>query len=233
MKYLWLLFLIFYKFTLVKAQQPTYNAPLLNTLATIANTNTTAAHFAKLYYKAIEITNLHLHQQTPNEQAFIIKFEAAFAPLFFQSYDNYLNQKTQNSVWNTYYQHNNLNDLQYKFIGMNAHINGDMANALVTAHTYDSLLKYKSNLLKYQSHFNMFFDSLYYTTLQYKKVKAIHLASLGFIKNIGKNMVYKWRKRAVNMALLWYKNPKKYNRLKKKTENYMNKINQLTLKWLK
>ncbi len=226
---LFILFL-FFQIQYLKAQE--YNIALLNTLDSINNTNTPAKHFAALYYKAIEITNQHLHTQADPENNFIVKFEASFAPLFFTSYNNFVAKKEQSSFWEFYYNHKELNNLQYNFIGMNAHINGDMSLALVNAHPYDSLKKYEKKILRYQSKFNIFFDSIYNTTLQYKKVKTLHILSLGLNRNIGRKLVYKWRKRAVQMAILWYSNPTKYKRLRKRTNKKMHRFNKFAIKWL-
>jgi hypothetical protein len=165
--------------------------------------------------------------------AFIEKFEAKFGPYFFQSYQKFMQNEAQNKVWQFYYDHPNLNDLQYKFIGMNAHISGDMWLALVNAHTYDSIIKYKKNLLQYQKAFNVFFDSIFATTLQYKKVKHLHHLTLGFDKYIGRRMVYRWRKQAVQMALLWYNNKKKFNRQRKRLDKKMQRLNRFAFKWIK
>jgi hypothetical protein len=213
--------------------QPIYNKTLLDTLTQIKQGNTIATPFATLYYAAIEITNTLMQTKTASQIAFIEKFEAKFGPFFFQSYKMLQNQLPQSSVWEFYYNHPNLNELQYKFIGMNSHINGDMWLALVNAHSYDSIIKHKSNLLQYQKAFNVFFDSILKTTLQYKKVKRLHALSLGLDKYIGRRVVYKWRKQAVNMALLWYNNMTKFKRQRNRLDKKMLRFNKHAIKYFK
>jgi hypothetical protein len=213
--------------------QEVHNKPLLDTLQQIKSNITIAKHFADLYYEAIVITNKQLQTGAPNEIVFIEKFESQFAPLFFKQYDNYIEHNTINNVWNYYFDNKSLNDLQYKFIGMNAHINGDMAIALVNAHSLDSLKKHKNYLLKFQKTYNQFFDSILATTLQYKRVKTLHHLSLGLDKYIGRRMVYRWRKKAVQMALLWYTNKKKYYRCRNRLDHKMHRINTFAINNIK
>jgi hypothetical protein len=213
--------------------QVAYNKPLLDTLQQVKESHTIAKHFADLYYESIVISNKLLQKSNAPELVFIEKFEAQFAPLFFKQFYNYLEQKPINTVWEYYFANKKLNDLQYKFIGMNAHINGDMATALINAHPLDSIVKYKNHILKFQKAFNTFFDSIIVTTLQYKRVKALHNLSLGLDKYIGRRMVYRWRKKAVHMALLWYSNKDKYYRCRSKLDYKMQRINKFALNNLK
>ena len=62
--------------------QPNYNTDLLDTLGQIANSNTPAKYFAKLYYQTIVITNNHISQQPENIRKFVFGFEARFASYF-------------------------------------------------------------------------------------------------------------------------------------------------------
>jgi hypothetical protein len=212
---------IFCFFSFFSSAQTKYNANLLDTLEQIAASNTPSAVFASLYYKAIEITNKHAHTLSKEAKEFTFKFEAAFAPLFFEAHKNYLLKKPLPSSWQGYYKYSNLNELQYQFLGMNAHINGDMCNALTAVFTYDTLKKYKKPLIKYQSAFNTFFDSIYLSTKKVKGARFIHTITLGLDKWVGKKLVLKWRKRQIKMALLWYQNPKAYKRKKARVSKKM------------
>ncbi len=210
-----------------------YNKELLDSLNHIKNSNTIAKHFASIYYEAIEIANKFMLPKKNNEIAFVVKFESKNVPYFFQSFQNFKNQLPQTKVWQYYYSHPNLNEMQYKFIGMNAHINGDMWFALINAHPCDSIIKHKKKLLQFQKVFNIFFDSLYTTTLQYKKVKFLNFLTFGLGKYYGRKMVYQWRKNAVQMAVLWYRNPKKFKRFKKRMDNKMMRYNKFAIQYIK
>ncbi len=227
-----LILLFFLTFSNIKAQQP-YNSKLLDTLQNISNTPSISKHFAKLYFKAIEITNTYATTQPEYIKQFIFGFEDQFGPLFFKAHYNNDSSFSIPKNWEAYYKNTTLNELQYQFIGMNAHINGDMWKALVSKYSYDTLSKYKKPLLDFQGTFNNFFDSIYSITKKYKKVRTLHFATFGLDKVIGRRMVYRWRKNQVTLALLSFKQPKKFKRKLNRLEKKINRINKYALKYLK
>lgn len=217
---------------IAKGQQR-YNATLLDTLAFISATNSPSRHFAGLYHNAIEITNNHASAQPDSVKNFIFGFEARFAPAFFTSYQSLVTHTPQIYCWQPYYADTTLNDLQYKFIGMTAHINGDMWVALKDACSYDTLKKYRQPLLKFQKALNVLFDSMYVTSAQYPKLKRLHFLTLGLDRIIGKKIILHWRKKQVQMALLYYSNPAKCARKNKRLKNVINRWHRFALQWIK
>jgi hypothetical protein len=227
-----IVFFIFYA-NIIASQTPRYNAQLLDTLQHINNTETPSKHFAKMYYQAIEITNTYANTQPENVKRFIFGFESAFGPLFFKAHNAHVQKTVIPITWQQYYKHTNHSELYYQFVGMNAHINGDMWHALVDAYTVDTLLYYKKQLLDFQTAFNTFFDSIYSTTKKYKKLKRLHTLTLGLDKAYGRKMVYRWRKRQVLMAIWYYNNPKKWKRKHKKLLRKKAFWDRYANRWLK
>lgn len=213
--------------------QPKYNACLLDTLQQIAATNTPAKYFAKLYYNAIEITNHYAATQPDSVRKFIFGFESLFAPAFFTSYRNFIAHQPQVFGWQRYYADTTLNELQYQFMGMNAHINGDMWLALKDKYSYDTLNKYRQPLLRFQKTLNTFFDSIYATSGRYKKIQRLHFLTLGTDKITGRRMIFRWRKRQVQTALLFYNNPKKCERKLRHIKKRMLHYDSFALHWIK
>jgi hypothetical protein len=230
-KSLLLLFLLLYKTGV--AQIPVYNKAALDTLHGIISKKTSAKPFAEMYIQSIEISNIYLHTLSVPQKEFITKFSSSFSNLFFEADRDFASQKKIAKNWQFYYGNRNLNDLQYKFVGLNAHVNGDIGQALITAHSYDSILKYRKTIIGFQKSFNVFFDSIYKTTFAYKKLRLLHRLTLGLDKYIGKRMVYRWRKRQVALALLWYHNNKKFFRVRKRIDNKMQRLDRFALKWIK
>jgi len=212
--------------------QPKYNARLLDTLQQISKSNTPAKYFAQLYYRAIEKTNAYADDQPDSVKAFIFGFESLFAPLFFRSYQNFITQQPQVFSWQRYYADTGLNGLQYQFMGMNAHINGDMWLALKDKYCYDTLKKYQRSLLQFQKVVNNFFDSIYISTSNYKKIRQLHLFTLGFDQFMGRRMILHWRKRQEQMAMLFYSNPRKCGRKWKRLQKKMVRYDRFALQWL-
>lgn len=212
--------------------QPKYNASLLDTLQQIAQSNTPAKYFAQLYYKAIEKTNDYADSKPDSVKAFIFGFESLFAPVFFQSYQNYITKQPQIFAWQRYYADTSLNELQYHFMGMNAHINGDMWLALKDKYCYDTLKKYRGFLLQFQKVMNTYFDSIYVSTANYKKMRRLHLFTLGFDKFMGRRMILHWRKRQEHMAMLFYSDPRKCERTWQRLQKKMTRYDRFALQWI-
>ena len=213
--------------------QQRYNAPLLDTLTEICHSNTTSKYFAQLYQQAIEATNKFAADEPDSVRQFVIGFESYFGPSFFRSYHNLVNNSRQIEGWKFYYSHSSLNEMQYKFLGMNAHINGDMWIALKEKYNYDSLKKYRHPLISFQKALNVFFDSIYTTTGNYKKLKRLHFFTLGLDKKIGRKILLHWRKKQVELAMLYYSDPKKWKRKLKNDERRIHRWNRFALNWIK
>lgn len=219
--------------SLVSYPQEVYNKPLIDSLTSITNTNTPSRHFAKLYLETILITNEHLVTQTDSIRQFVIGFETQFANYFFQAHQNYILNLPQDEIWKKYYSDTSLNELQFLFLGMNAHINGDMGNALKDIYDLSTLKKYTPNLLRFQRSIEDLYERIYLTGKPFKKVKKLHILTLGFDKLIGRKLILKWRKRQVKLAISYYSNEKKYNKLRRKINRKMYKSNQFALKWIR
>ena len=229
---LFFIFLFFFISHSLSAQSK-YNTFLLDTLQQISLTNTPAKHFAYLYYKTIQITNGYLAKQPDSVQQFIVGFESLFAPEFFRSYKNFNQQQPQVFNWQGYYADTTLNELQYQFIGMNAHINGDMWKALKNKYVYDTLVKYRKPLIRFQKVLNIFFDSIYSISGSYKKIKRLHFFTLGMDKYFGRQMILHWRKRQVSLAMLFYIKPKRWACKWKYTQKRMLHYNLFARHWIK
>jgi len=229
-------FLVTYTITFfffTASAQPKYNAALLDTLQQIAKVNTPAKYFARLYYNAIAVTNNYAATQPDNVRKFIFGFESLFAPTFFRSYRDFINHQPQVFSWQRYYADTGLNELQYQFMGMNAHINGDMWLALKDKYCYDTLKTYQQSLLQFQNTLNNFFDSIYAASGKYKKIKRLHTLTLGADKMIGRQMILHWRKRQERLALLFYSNPEKCARKAKRLKKRMAHYDSFALHWIR
>ncbi|MEP6676103.1 MAG: DUF5995 family protein [Ferruginibacter sp.] len=224
--------IIFYSAFAVTQAQLRYNNEILDTLEQIAATKTVSVNFARLYHNAIEKTNLYAKDQPENIRQFIFGFETAFSQRFIKAHQHFMQHQSQDFSWQYYYSDTSLNELQYQFIGMNAHINGDMWQALKDKYSYDTLRKYKRPLIKFQQALNIFFDSVYTTTGKYKKIKHLHEFTLGLDKAMGRRMVLQWRKRQVKMAMLFYRKPKKCARKWNHLQKQMLRWDERAVNWI-
>lgn len=193
-------------------KQNQFNQSYLDSLLSIEKGNTISKHFAVLYRQTVIITNEYAKTKDEFASNFILKLDDAFIPIFFQAHEAFMNGKEIPSNWKTYYQTDSLNSLQYQFLGMNAHINGDLHLALIQQFGYDSIKAHKKDLMSFQTVLNKIVDSVYAQTKNYPELKIFHDLTLGTNRIMAREMVRHWRRRQINLALLYYHKPKKYQR---------------------
>lgn len=193
-------------------KQNQFNQSYLDSLLSIEKANTISKHFAGLYRQTVLITNEYAKTKDQFANNFILKLDDAFIPIFFQAHEAFKNGKEIPANWKTYYQSNSLNSLQYQFLGMNAHINGDLHLALIQQFGYDSIKAHKKDLMSFQTVLNQIVDSVYEQTKAYPELKIFHDLTLGTNRIMAREMVRHWRRRQINLALLYYHKPKKYQR---------------------
>lgn len=218
----------------LSAQSETqYNKAFLDTLNAIANGGTISSHFAKLYYNTILATNEFAKDQPETVKQFVLGLDSVFIPIFFEAHKQFIEAKSIPKNWQPYYQYQNLNVLQYQFMGMNAHINGDLHLALIEKFSYDTIKKYQKDLLSFQKVLSRIVDSVYSSTQQIKNLRTFHILTLGTDKMLARKMVWHWRLRQVRLALLFYKDPVAYQKKRKRVEKQMHYWNQRVLHYFK
>ncbi|MBI5858847.1 MAG: hypothetical protein HZB42_14545 [Sphingobacteriales bacterium] len=202
---------------------------LLKQLDSIQNSNSVSKYFGSLYFKTTaDAVNFFLEKEN-KEREFIHRFEIRFAAFFLRSAEAYRSGNSIPAEWESYYT-DSLSPLQYKLLGINAHINGDIWQALTTGFTPDeiragrkSYYKFEKSLIKiYRDFYNESFESN-------RKIRLMSSATGGLDKLYGKLMLGRWRKRQIELALLYFSNkPKFFIRLRKIHEK-MNRINRLVI----
>ena len=201
-----------------------FNQSYLDSLLSIEKSQTISRHFAGLYRQTVLITNEFAKTKDQFESDFILRLDDAFIPIFFQAHEAFIKGQEIPANWKTYYQSDSLNSLQYQFLGMNAHINGDLHLALVHQFGYDSIKKHKKDLMSFQTVLNKIVDSVYEQTKAYPELKIFHDLTLGTNRIMAREMVRHWRRRQINLALLYYHKPKKYQRR-------LQHVQSLKVKW--
>jgi Family of unknown function (DUF5995) len=205
---------------------------ITDSLYKIAAGTTVSKHFAQLYYYAALQTDNHAAAQHPAAGQFVNAFKNKFAVYFLQAAQQEQQPQLQTFSWQRYYSPVRLNALQYYIVGMNAHINGDMWQALVQAHPYDSIKKYRRLLTAFQQPLNALFDSTYTACRQFKKFNRFHRFTLGLDKWYGKKILLHWRKKQLRLALLYYSDTAAFKRRLAKTHRSMKRLDAFVIKWL-
>jgi hypothetical protein len=201
-----------------------------DSLYRMAQQQNISQHFSLLYYQSTCAADAYTKQQATPAIKFLTRFKEKFAAYFFSAANNYLQQKQQTFCWQHYYSSPGFTPFQYYFLGMNAHINGDMWEAIINSAPYDSIKKYKVVLTGFQRQLNSLFDSVYHVVKNNHTLQRFHILSFGADRVYGKKMMRHWRKNQIKLALLYYSHPDKFNRRLAKTRRKMVRMDAFVIK---
>jgi len=192
-------------------------------------------HFGSLYNKVMENVEVQMQNRDSTEKKFVQKFETTFADFFLNACVDHKNGSLpRTSEWHMYFTNPGVKPLQTVLLGINAHTNGDMWQSLVKNFSEKEIRHNKKQLLDFQSSiikvYYPFFDSL---VLQNSWLRFGHSSTRRLDKNVIERIIYKWRLRQVNLAILYYHDQEKFKRrlavLNRKKEN----IDELILHHMK
>ena len=180
----------------------------------ISHTNTISSYFCKVYSMSMQNIALQIQDIDKGAKAFIQKFEIGFANYFLNAcYANNEGTLLPGSVWNCYYSSHNAKPWQLILIGVNAHINGDIWHALVDNFSELEIRRYKKEILATQSSIAKVYDDVFDTIKSESSyLRFINFFTLGLAKKFGERIFFKWRKRSINLAIMYYHNQKKFKR---------------------
>ena len=197
----------------------------------IAHTTGAANYFAGIYGKIMESIERKIEHREEPEKRFIRKFELSFADYFLRAYyDEKDGCLPPFSEWKCLFSHPNLQSWQLILLGVNAHTNIDMWQALVNTFSGEEIRRNKRQFLSVQPAiakvYRPFFDEI---MNQSSYLKFINAFTGGIAKITGERLVYKWRKRNVRLAVLFYKNPEKFKRRSEVVRKKKQKIDEIIL----
>jgi hypothetical protein len=180
----------------------------------IAHTNTLASHFCKAYSKSMQNIETQIQNINSGAKAFIQKFETGFANYFLTPYYSFQNGNAlTGSVWKCYYSSKNAKPWQLVLLGVNAHINGDFWHVLVDNFSEPEIRHYKKEMLTLQPSIVKVYDDVFDTIRSESSyLRFINFVTFGSAKKFGERVFYKWRKRSINLAIMYYQNPQKFKR---------------------
>lgn len=212
--------------------QPLNEYREFNQLDSIARDSGRGKYFAEIYIQTIREAEHQLMKADSGTRQFVRKFEIAFTTYFIEASNRHAINSPVDTIWQSYFTHNNLNQLQYQLLGANAHINGDLWKALTASFSASEIRNNKKGFLSYQQSLNKVYLDLYEKARKGNaRVRRYHLFSLGFDKAIGKYLLKKWRKRQVKLALSYLNGKpgteKKLARIERKRERINRKIIRL------
>ena len=206
----------------------------INMVDSLAKSNGPGSCFAQLYTKAtIEIEKQLIGLDTTSINQ-IRRLEKNFCFYFINACKGVAESNDTVSIWGAYFKNGNSSELKRKLFGINAHINGDLWQALRDSYNKEEIIKAgRTVFLFHQSLLKIYNDLYEEAKAVNKKVKTIHVLSLGFSKGYGRHLLKKWRKRQIKIATLYYYDRQKFERIKTKTERKKNKIDKTISRQLK
>lgn len=229
-KSLLLSFILYWIILNASSQVSDSEIQILQKLDSIRKSASVSKYFAEIYFNTTGRAITYLIDKPSPEKEFIRRMEKRFASYFFRAVDANFKDEKMPEEWNSYYSDTSLSPLKLSLLGINAHINGDIWQTLVTEFSVNELKKYRYSYLKFNKElakeYNNFYDQWYNSQ---PRIRVLHMLSIGMSKFYGRTLLKKWRKRQYRIALLHYQNPEKFKVLEQKVQLKRKRINQLIL----
>ena len=228
-----LLFAIGFARPPVAAQLSEQETSLLQKLDSLKKGGSVAKHFAELYYSTTVRATNYFMNRSQREQDFIRRFETRFANFFFRSVEARLQNISIPREWKAYFTDAELSPLQYQLLGINAHINGDIWQALTAEFSLEEIRKNKDSYYSFQNGLIEQYREFYIASRKASsKIRTLHVATAGLDKLFGKMMLVKWRKRQLQLAVLYFNNRQKFDKKLGKLQKKMEHIDHMILQHL-
>lgn len=158
------------------------------------------------------------------------RLENRFADYFFNAAAAYNSGAGMPVAWKNYYTDTSLTQVQYFLLGANAHINGDIWQALTSEFSLQELNQYKRFYYRYNKKLKEEILSIYdeaFNTVP--KVRLLHAVSAGLDKQYGKLMLVRWRKRQMKISMLWFTDRDRFQIKLTSIRKKMAKLDKLVL----
>jgi Family of unknown function (DUF5995) len=180
----------------------------------IANGTGISRHFGGIYNEVMENIAIQMQNRNSAEKLFVKKFESRFADYFLNACMADKNGNLSPAFeWKCYFSSSYAQHWQMVLLGVNAHTNIDMWQALVDNFSEIELRLNKKQLLAFQLSiakvYYPFFDTI---MIQNGYLRFINGFTKGLTKHLGERLIYKWRRRQVNIAILFYHDHEKFEK---------------------
>jgi hypothetical protein len=204
-----------------------------DTLVAIQQQPGISSHFAQLYTSTYARINAYAATLPIDKRNFLMLFQQSFGEWFLEAHYRYLKGQPIPWNWQRFFQYDTLQQLQYWFLGINAHINGDMHQTLITTFSIDTLKRHRKTISEMRHSLRPFFDSLYSLPTSLNNFDRLHKISLGLDKLAFRNTFFFWRKRQLRMIDCYAKDRKRYDKKLARLRKHMLRWDKRAFKWLK
>jgi hypothetical protein len=180
----------------------------------IAATSGPLSGFALMYSRTMQEIDMKLQTKDSVLKVFIEKFEYHFADYFLDGcFASEKNLLSDSSEWKCFFANPEAKSWQLVVLGVNAHTNCNIWQTLVTHFSEKEIVHNKKQLLRVEPAIDKVCFSFFDTVLQANhRLRMMHVLTLGLDKKFAGHLVYKWRRRNVQLAVLYFRNPKRFQR---------------------
>lgn len=221
MKQALLLYALLFLFTFRPQAQYPDAQRVYDTLSAILIQPGISSHFAALYTSTYTRINTYASRLPKDKRDFLMQFQQSFGEWFLEAHYNYLNGDSIPWNWQRYFRYDSLQPLQYWFLGINAHINGDMHQTLLATFPADTLRIHRKTIAEMRHSLQPFFDSLYRLPTNLVRFRRLHHVTLGMDRLAFRYLFFRWRMRQLRMIDLHQKNTKRYDKRLKRLRQIM------------
>lgn len=216
------------------SQAKSYPFIQLYQLDSIAHTNSIARHFGELYAGFLRLVEDQLKKEDTTTQRLVRNFETVFAQFYIDAAQAYIEKKEiPHPFWKKYFEDSNLSRTQYYLFGTNAHLNGQLSEAIANSYTPDEWKKLKSRYVIFKKCLNITYRYVYFETMEeHSRARLLRLVTLGQIRHYGKYLMYKWRRRQIRLTEYLYKDSPKYESLRKEVTRIKERLDKVIVREL-
>ena len=235
MRYRWRIILVFLVITIKGfPQSELLSTSIIAKLDSVRMRANHESHFAELYCKATLAADQYIQSLSGTGQALMARLERNFAEYFFRAVKASDEGALIPPEWKNYFNGKRLSSLQLKLMGANAHINGDIWQAMVASFSLGELKQLAPVYKDYNRSLDKLFDDLFSMGKKsHKRLRDLHVITLGLDKVYGRMMMRKWRNRQFKLAVLNLSHNEKFNKMKGRTDVKRVKIDKMIIRWLR
>jgi hypothetical protein len=202
----------------LRAQDSSFAFIQLYELDSIGHSASIGKYFGSLYFDFLKQIEKELDHSDTATKRLVRNFEINFAQFYIDACTSYCcNKNIEYPAWQAYFRDSSLKPIQYKLLGANAHLNGQLAEAIASSYTPEEWKWIKSKYLIFNVCLTQTYRNLHKEAVHTNRhARWLHYISLGLDKPIGQYHLYKWRKRQMRLTEYYYQKSPKYDRLLRK-----------------
>lgn len=206
-------------------------AVLLVRLDSVRKSPSVSRYFAEIYFETTVNAIQFFSRSDQKVKELIDRMQLRFADYFFYSAHAFREGREIPAPWKAYYSDSSASALRCMLYGINAHINGDIWQAITAEFSADEIKSLKPHYLAYRKGLLEIYRQLYKQAIEtHSLIGLVHRSSFGLDKLYGKIMLKRWRKRQLRLSELYYLNRDLFEKEQRKLAMKMEQVNRLIRK---